>query len=282
MIDLAQAMAEFGLDYQDHRVDGYKNRAFTPGGLLIHHTASNRRNPMMNHKLYTAGRQGLPGPIVQVGLGRDNAVLLFSDGYCNHAGRASRKAVLETMRGNTVVADAAARSLKDSRWFSANKRLVGIEVDLDGIGEPLQIHRRRALVDLCAAICVHMGWHGGHATTHRHITTRKIDIYAPDFPTWDKFQHEINLRIAKHMQIELQAPGRFWTGGRWPGWVIKRDGSVVSKNGAPQLVKLSDILRPFGVTRPSSDITAAWWDEDLDLLVLKSEADGGTFALAVL
>lgn len=76
----------------------------------------------------------------------------------------------------------------------------------------------------------------------------------------------------------VEAPGRFWAAGqRWPLWRIYSDGRVVGIDGAPATEQLTD----FGVARPDKDVSDAWWDSDTNRLVLYSEGDGGTFALAV-
>lgn len=193
-VDLVEAFRACGIEVEDHRVPGYKNRTFTPQALLVHHTASHRSNYYMNHKMYTLGREGLPGPVVQVGYDRQGKWHVYSDGYCNHAGNASYTAVREAITGRVIGKTALARGLSDSLWYSANKRLIGIEVDLDGIGETLGI-RYFGLVQGCAAICLAAGWTGKNITTHKFITKRKIDIAAPDFPVWAKFTDDVDAAI---------------------------------------------------------------------------------------
>lgn len=76
----------------------------------------------------------------------------------------------------------------------------------------------------------------------------------------------------------VEAPGRFWAAGqRWPLWRVYSDGRIVGIDGAPETEQLTD----FGVARPDEDVSDAWWDADTNRLVLLSEGDGGTFALAV-
>lgn len=204
-IDLVEAFKSHGIAVEDHRVPGYKNRTFTPGALLVHHTGSHRDNFYMNDRMYTQGREGLPGPVVQVGYDRQGKWHVFSDGYCNHAGNASYTAVREAIDGKVVARTALSRNLSDSPWYSANKRLLGIEVDLDGIGEPLGI-RYFGLVQGCAAICLSAGWGPENITTHKFITKRKIDIAAPDFPAWSVFALDVEKSMQGFVDLKAKAP----------------------------------------------------------------------------
>lgn len=71
-------------------VDGWELRGGEMGtvrGVICHHTANPRRDlnmPSLN--VLRDGRSDLPGPLAQLGLGRDGTYYVIAAGRCNHAG----------------------------------------------------------------------------------------------------------------------------------------------------------------------------------------------------
>src|SRR5438270_1768163 len=68
-------------------------------GVLCHHTATPKsaaNMPTLN--LLINGRSDLPGPLAQLGLGRDGTFYVVAAGRCNHAGKGEWKGVTT---GNT-------------------------------------------------------------------------------------------------------------------------------------------------------------------------------------
>jgi len=71
-------------------VDGWEARGGEMGsvrGVICHHTANPRRDlnmPSLN--VLRDGRSDLPGPLAQLGLGRDGTYYVIAAGRCNHAG----------------------------------------------------------------------------------------------------------------------------------------------------------------------------------------------------
>jgi peptidoglycan hydrolase-like protein with peptidoglycan-binding domain len=71
-------------------VDGWELRGGEMGtvrGVICHHTANPRRDlnmPSLN--ILRDGRSDLPGPLSQLGLGRDGTFYVIAAGRCNHAG----------------------------------------------------------------------------------------------------------------------------------------------------------------------------------------------------
>jgi Putative peptidoglycan binding domain/N-acetylmuramoyl-L-alanine amidase len=55
-------------------------------GVICHHTAGSRNGNMPSLKLLVNGRPDLPGPLSQLGLGRDGTFYVIAAGRCNHAG----------------------------------------------------------------------------------------------------------------------------------------------------------------------------------------------------
>lgn len=72
-------------------VDGWANRgrgamAPTVVGVMCHHTAGPETGNMPSLHTLTVGRSDLPGPLAQLGLGRDGTYYVIAAGRCNHAG----------------------------------------------------------------------------------------------------------------------------------------------------------------------------------------------------
>lgn len=55
-------------------------------GVLCHHTAGAAKGNMPSLNLLIQGRADLPGPLAQLGLGRDGTFYVIAAGRCNHAG----------------------------------------------------------------------------------------------------------------------------------------------------------------------------------------------------
>jgi N-acetyl-anhydromuramyl-L-alanine amidase AmpD len=71
-------------------VDGWEDRGRSEmgqvKGVICHHTAGNRNGNMPSLNVIINGREGLPGPLSQLGLGRDGTYYVVAAGRCNHAG----------------------------------------------------------------------------------------------------------------------------------------------------------------------------------------------------
>ena len=74
-------------------VDGWQDRGRAEMGdvvgIICHHTAGSRNGNMPSLKTLVEGRLGghpLPGPLAQLGLGRDGTYYVIAAGKCNHAG----------------------------------------------------------------------------------------------------------------------------------------------------------------------------------------------------
>jgi len=55
-------------------------------GIICHHTAGPKAGNMPSLGIVTHGRSDLPGPLAQLGLGRDGTFFVIAAGRCNHAG----------------------------------------------------------------------------------------------------------------------------------------------------------------------------------------------------
>lgn len=129
-------------------VDGWAQRGRaemgTVEGVICHHTAGPATGIMPSLHTLINGRSDLPGPLAQLGLGRDGAYYVIAAGRCNHAGAGS--------------------------WLgltNGNANFIGIEAENTGLtNDPwpdVQIDAYRRGV---AAILTHIGkgaeWCAGH------------------------------------------------------------------------------------------------------------------------
>ena len=71
-------------------VDGWESRGRvdvgTITGVICHHTVGPRNGNMPSLNVLVKGRSDLPGPLAQLGLGRDGTYYIVAAGRCNHAG----------------------------------------------------------------------------------------------------------------------------------------------------------------------------------------------------
>ena len=72
-------------------VSGWANRGRseigTVHGVICHHTVGSKTGNMPSLRVLVEGRSDLPGPLAQLGLGRDGTFYVIAAGRCNHAGR---------------------------------------------------------------------------------------------------------------------------------------------------------------------------------------------------
>ena len=89
LIWLPAILSEAGLKVA--KVPGWETRGRsemgTVLGVMCHHTAGSRNGNMPSLDLIVRGRSDLPGPLAQLGLGRDGTFYVIAAGRCNHAGK---------------------------------------------------------------------------------------------------------------------------------------------------------------------------------------------------
>lgn len=143
-------------------------------GVICHHTAGPRIGNMPSLGIITDGRKDLPGPLAQLGLGRDGTFYLIAAGRSNHAGKGTWG---EVVAGNT--------------------HFIGIEAENTGLGDdpwpPAQVE---AYARGVAAILRHVG--AGHEMCcgHREYALprgRKSD------PSFD--MEDFRRQIAGHLGV---------------------------------------------------------------------------------
>ena len=190
LTDLADVLRAAGLKVVE--IDGWKTRGrpastggFDPVGVLCHHTATSVRSSDANVlALLRNGRSDLPGPLCNLGLGRDGTVYVIAAGRANHGGKAKAS-------GTVAAGD-------------ANSLYIGIEAFNDGVGEKWPAVQYDAYVKVCAALCAKVT--GNSAATvrgHKETSvTGKID------PTFDMgaFRDRVAAALAKPTPAKPAAP----------------------------------------------------------------------------
>lgn len=160
---LPKALFDAGLKISE--VTGWQTRGrrlLTIRGVICHHTASPPGKNMPSLSTLIHGRSDLPGPLCQVGLGRDGTCYIVAAGAANHAGR--------------------------GLWHGLNDgngQMLGIEAENSGLGEPWPEKQLDAYVRLCAAICQQRKLGAEMVAGHREYALpkgRKIDPTGIDMP----------------------------------------------------------------------------------------------------
>ena len=122
-------------------VDGWQDRGNGDVGrifgVLCHHTAGPKNGNMPSLNTLVKGRPDLPGPLAQLGLGRDGTYFVIGAGRANHAGKGNWKGVVN---GNTNLIGIEAENTglpNDSPWpevqMDAYRR--GVAAILNHIGQ---------------------------------------------------------------------------------------------------------------------------------------------------
>lgn len=171
--------------YEVIGVKGWRTRGFYEmrvNGFVAHHTASAKtagNKPSLPICIY--GRSDLDGPLCNFHLARNGTIRIVAAESANHAGEGG-------WQGN-----------------DENSEVIGVEWENNGVGEdatPEALKAYRALAAACALvfefpaanICFHKEW----------APTRKIDPYAPNFPSGDKFRAQAKELKQNNLQEELE------------------------------------------------------------------------------
>jgi hypothetical protein len=145
-------------------VDGWESRGRAEmgavAGVICHHTAGPRNGNMPSLGTLINGRPDLPGPLSQVGIGRDGTWYVIAAGRCNHAGAGSWQGITD-----------------------GNSRFIGIEAENTGLADdsPWPAVQLDAYKRGVAAILGHVGNPASFCAGHKEYALpagRKDD---PDF-----------------------------------------------------------------------------------------------------
>lgn len=127
-------------------VPGWKNRGRGDVGrifgVICHHTAGGRKGNMPSFNVLVNGRPGLPGPLAQLGLGRDGTYYVIAAGRANHAGRGRWKGVTNG-NSNFIGIEAENTGLPNDPWLEA-------QVDAYHLGVAAILKHIRQGAEFCA------------------------------------------------------------------------------------------------------------------------------------
>lgn len=114
-------------------------------GILLHHTAGSPNANMPSLQTLINGRPDLPGPLSQLGLGRDGTYYVICAGKGYHAGQGAWQGIV-----------------------NGNEQMIGIEAENTGIPSDLwpQV-QMDAYVKGCVAILKHIGGHSIMCAGHK-------------------------------------------------------------------------------------------------------------------
>ena len=179
--DLAKTLRKHGLKVVV--VPGYSTRGrpsstggFNPVGVLCHHTATRKTSLVASVlRLLVSGRSDLPGPLCQLGLGRDGTVYLVASGRANHAGTAKSSGTVAAGDGNSLY--------------------IGIEAFNDGVGEPWPAVQYNAYVLLCAVLSHEITKNSAN-TVRGHKETSVTGKIDPRFDM-DAFRAKVAAKMAE-------------------------------------------------------------------------------------
>lgn len=144
-------------------VDGWASRGRAEmgqvQGVICHHTAGPKNGNMPSLGTLINGRPDLPGPLSQLGLGRDGTYYVIAAGRCNHAGAGIWQGIT-----------------------TGNSNFIGIEAENTGLVSdpwpPVQIDAYQRGV---AAILRHTGRSAEFCAGHKEYATPKGRKDDPDF-----------------------------------------------------------------------------------------------------
>jgi len=155
-------------------VDGWENRGRGDVGrifgVVCHHTAGPKDRNMPSLNVLVNGRTGLPGPLAQLGLGRDGTYFIIAAGRANHAGRGSWKGIT-----------------------NGNSNLIGIEAENTGLptDSPWPDVQIDAYHRGVAAILKHVGQGSEFCAAHKEYALPKGRKPDPSFFKMDEFRSSV-------------------------------------------------------------------------------------------
>lgn len=178
---LAQVLLDAGLKVAEQ--PDWKNRGRaemgTVKGVICHHTAGPKNGNMPSLRIITEGRDDLPGPLSQLGLGRDGTYYIVAAGRCNHAGAGNWQGI-STGNSSFIGIEAENTGLADDPWPA-------VQLDAYRRGVAAILKKVKADAIMCAG-------HKEYALPHG----RKDD------PTFD--MDDFRMRVAQIMSGSAPAP----------------------------------------------------------------------------
>ena len=146
-------------------VPGWENRGRRDVGrifgVICHHTAGPKTGNMPSLNTLINGHSTLPGPLAQLGLGRDGTYFVIAAGRANHAGKATHngKGILKGLTNG------------NSNFIGIEAENTGLKTDLPWPEVQMDAYRRGV-----AAILKHIGQGKDFCVAHKEYAPgRKID-----------------------------------------------------------------------------------------------------------
>ena len=177
-IGIANRLRAAGLNVVE--VAGWQTRGsenFNPKGSVDHHTAGPSIGNAPSLSICINGRQGLPGPLCNVLVGRDNTCYVIAAGRANHAGLGTWKGLI----GNSSV-------------FGVERENVGTG------GEPWRPDQTETAARVHAALISAHGSDAGLVCEHKEwAPRRKIDAYGID-------GNQMRILVAKYLSGAITTP----------------------------------------------------------------------------
>jgi hypothetical protein len=130
-------------------------------GIMVHHTATkaySHNYPSLG--IVTNGRSDLPGPLCNLGVGRDGTFYVVAAGIASHAGKGNWRNI-----------------------SAGNSRYIGVECENDGIGEVWAPVMLDSMIHGFAALLKHMKRGAEWCHGHKEFALppgRKIDPFSSD------------------------------------------------------------------------------------------------------
>lgn len=147
-----------------------------PRGVLCHHTVGPLAGNMPSLGVITNGRSDLPGPLAQLGLGRDGTWYVVAAGLAYHAGRGNWRGVTK-----------------------GNSELIGIEAENNGTTEPWPAVQMNSYRHGVAALLTKIGADASMAAGHKEYALPKGRKSDPDFDM-NLFRSEVEQIMTGHEQ----------------------------------------------------------------------------------
>lgn len=168
-------------------VDGWASRGCADmgavEGVMCHHSANPRSGNMPSLDTLILGRDNLPGPLAQLGLGRDGTYYVVAAGRCNHAS-------VGAFRGSSA----------------GNSRFIGIEAEHSGRpSEPWPKAQYAAYVQGVAALLAYLDADADCCVAHKEFALppgRKVD------PCFDmhRFRDQVRRQLPSGATIPCNTP----------------------------------------------------------------------------
>lgn len=263
---LVKILRDAGLVVVEHRSWRTNNRnhvgAWGPvEGVMVHHTVTS--GELSSVELCYNGHSTLPGPLVQMVIGKSGKVYMVGNGRCNHAGSGDGDVLAAVKSGAALPADNEANT-------DGNRYFYGFEcVNLGNGTDPWPEVQLEAIEKASAAICQEHGWSHKRVIGHLEWQPGKVD---PRGFTMTSMRTRIAGRIAEGNDVALteaeidKIAHRVWS---WSNEDLdprdERQFLADAANHAKVSVQISSLLRTSltGIEEKVADIAVGGVDYDV-------------------